>query len=74
MTVIMIVAINILLNIESIVSKSVSPFVNMNLFASQHENINRSVIIASGVTVVSSGVMKDGTVMNNGVKKRINEN
>ena len=72
MTVTMIIAIHILLKIENIVTKSVSPFVNMNLFANQHENINGIVIIPSGGTVVNNGVTKDGTVVNNGVKKGIN--
>lgn len=71
MTVTTIVAINILLNTESIVTKNVSPFVDMSLFANQHVKINGIVTAHNGETVVNNGVTKDGTATNNGVKKRI---
>lgn len=67
MTVTMVAA--ILLN--TIVTKSVSQIVNMNLSANQHENINRTVIITNSETAVNDGAMKDRTEMNKGVMKGI---
>lgn len=71
MTVTMNIAIDTLLNTESIVTKSVSPFVNMNLLANRHTG--KIVKIANGETAVNNGASKDGTAMKNGVKKEINQ-
>lgn len=71
MTVTTIVAINILLNTESIVTKNVSPFVDMSLFANQHVKINGIVTAHNAETAANNDVTRDGTATNNGVKKRI---
>lgn len=69
----MIITIDILGNTGSIVTKSINPFANMSLFASQHENINKIVKIPNGETAVNNGATKDATAMKNGVKKEINQ-